>query len=73
MCGFIIIFFRVLGRTSLPDTTFASLMVASRGRKMVRTRKGYIGLASQFVDLGDKVGLFQGSKVPLIIRLQEQY
>ena len=40
---------------------------------MVRTRKGYIGLASQFVDLGDKVGLFQGSKVPLIIRLQEPY
>jgi hypothetical protein len=69
----ILLFFRVLGWTSNPDSTFPSLTVASRGRKMVRTRKGYIGLASQFVSLGDKVGLFQGSKVPLIVRRKGPY
>jgi Heterokaryon incompatibility protein (HET) len=68
ICGLTIAFFRILVRALVPNLTFPSLMVASRGRKMVRTRKGYIGLVSQFVAKGDKIGLFPGSKVPLIIR-----
>jgi Heterokaryon incompatibility protein (HET) len=69
----ILLFFRILRRHSYTDYTFPSLTVTSRGRKMVRTRKGYIGLASLFVSLGDKVGLFQGSKVPLIVQRKGPY
>jgi len=52
---------------------FQAMMVTSRGRKMVRTRKGYIGLTSHLVRVGDQIGLFNGSKVPLIVRRKEPY
>jgi hypothetical protein len=34
----------------------------------MRTRKGYMGTVPSQAELGDKVGLFKGGKVPLIIR-----
>lgn len=37
-------------------------------RRLVRTKKGYLGLASCSTEEGDLVGLFKGSKVPLVIR-----
>ncbi len=73
VCGLCLILYRFLGWNVSPNTTFPSLMIASRGRKMVRTRTGYIGLPSDIVSVGDKVGLFQGSKVPLVLRNKEAY
>ena len=37
-------------------------------RRMMRTRKGYIGLAPGLANKGDRVALFKGSSVPLVIR-----
>jgi hypothetical protein len=42
-------------------------------RRMIRTeQKRYIGLVSGNVRQGDEVWLFEGSKVPLIIRRQTE-
>jgi Heterokaryon incompatibility protein (HET) len=71
--GLCLILFRFLRWDVSPNTTFPMLMFASRGRKIVRTRTDYIGLASDIVSVGDKVGLFQGSKVPLVLRRKEPY
>jgi hypothetical protein len=55
------------------EIKFSSMMIASFGRKMIRTSKGYIGLTSHLVAVGDRVGLFQGSKIPLIVRRKDSY
>jgi len=44
------------------------LGVSVMGRRFVRTRKGYIGLANGRVGCGDYVALLAGGKVPLVIR-----
>ncbi|KAK0749010.1 heterokaryon incompatibility protein-domain-containing protein [Schizothecium vesticola] len=44
------------------------LCVSVIGRRFVRTRKGYIGLANGRVGCGDYVALLAGGKVPLVIR-----
>ena len=63
-----------LSRTGQPqEITFLAMMICSLGRKMVRTRKGYIGLTSHLVQVGDQVGLFSGSRVPLIVRRTHSY
>lgn len=37
-------------------------------RRMIRTKKGYIGLGSYGVEVGDTVALFKGGRIPLVIR-----
>jgi hypothetical protein len=37
-------------------------------RRIFRTKKGYIGLASEFAQEGDRIGLFKGGAVPLVAR-----
>ena len=37
-------------------------------RRIMRTQKGYMGTVPSHAHLGDKIGLFRGGKVPLIIR-----
>lgn len=37
-------------------------------RCMIRTYKGYIGLATELVQVGDLIALMEGGKVPLILR-----
>ena len=37
-------------------------------RCMIRTYKGYIGLATELVQVGDLIVLMEGGKVPLILR-----
>jgi hypothetical protein len=44
------------------------IMGASDGRRMIHTRKGYLGLVPAETRQGDRIGLFVGGKVPLIIR-----
>ncbi|KAH7321322.1 heterokaryon incompatibility protein-domain-containing protein [Stachybotrys elegans] len=42
--------------------------MAAVHRLMLRTERGYVGLASANVEEGDYVALFQGCKLPLILR-----
>jgi hypothetical protein len=37
-------------------------------RRMIKTEKGYIGLAPRLAQVGDQIGLFKGGKMPLILR-----
>jgi hypothetical protein len=39
-------------------------------RRMIRTEKGYIGLASGLAEPGDSVALIRGGRVPLVLRPQ---
>jgi hypothetical protein len=55
------------------EINFPSTMIASYGRRMIRTSKSYIGLTSRLFTVGDRVGLFQGSKIPLIVRRKNSY
>jgi hypothetical protein len=41
-------------------------------RRLVKTEKGYIGIASCPTEIGDSVALCKGSKVPLIIRARKE-
>ncbi|KIW08025.1 uncharacterized protein PV09_00970 [Verruconis gallopava] len=41
------------------------------GRRIIRTKEGYIGLAVHCVRKGDYVGLFKGARMPLLIRADE--
>lgn len=48
---------------------FATRMaMAVRQRRMIKTQKGFVGLASDEAMTGDSVVLFQGGQVPLILR-----
>ncbi len=38
---------------------------------MIRTRNGYIGLASHSAEVGDSVVFFQGGQIPLLIRKED--
>ncbi|KAH6869252.1 hypothetical protein B0T10DRAFT_388514, partial [Thelonectria olida] len=38
------------------------------GRKMVRTRRGYISLGPLFARKGDCVAVLDGGRVPLVLR-----
>ena len=38
------------------------------GRRMFRTQDGYVGLGPQYLQSGDQVALFEGGKLPFIIR-----
>ena len=47
---------------------FKQMMVCVATRKLVRTKKGYIGLASDAVRVNDSVVLCEGGKLPLVVR-----
>jgi hypothetical protein len=40
-------------------------------RRFIRSTRGYIGLASTNVQLGDKIALLEGGAVPFIVRIKE--
>jgi len=54
--------------SKIPQIGFPPQMVFSKGRQIIRTRNGYIGLAPRYTKPGDWVGVFKGGKVPLVIR-----
>ncbi|KAF1981417.1 hypothetical protein K402DRAFT_235334 [Aulographum hederae CBS 113979] len=43
------------------------------GRRIMRTHKGYLGLAPEGSQTGDKVALVKGSRIPLILRPKGEY
>lgn len=57
----------LLPRTNA-HTLIPILMSASVGRRMIRTKKGYLGFAPAICQAGDFVGVFHGSKTPLVVR-----
>jgi hypothetical protein len=40
----------------------------SNHRRMIRTKKGYIGLAPRYTRVGDHIGVFAGGEMPLVVR-----
>jgi Heterokaryon incompatibility protein (HET) len=46
----------------------ARMAMAVRQRRMIRTQKGFVGLASGEAMIGDSVVLFQGGHVPVLLR-----
>ncbi|KAL9119214.1 MAG: hypothetical protein Q9187_004237 [Circinaria calcarea] len=51
---------------------FQLMMERTPNRKLVRTKKGYIGLASDVVRVNDLVVLCEGGKLPLVVRKDGQ-
>lgn len=54
------------GTPSVYTSIFSLLRIA--GRRVVRTRKGHLGLVVPGARVGDSIGIFQGGKTPLIMR-----
>lgn len=48
------------------------LECASGGRRFFRTRKGYIGTGPAAMNIGDSVAVLLGSRVPFVLRQDEQ-
>jgi hypothetical protein len=47
---------------------FQQLASPMSPRRMFRTESGYIGLGSEFIQVGDSLGIFKGGRVPLLVR-----
>ncbi len=52
---------------------FVAITRCPLGRRMVKARKGSIGLTSHLVRVGDQLGLFPSLRVPLIVRCMNSY
>lgn len=59
-------------RRKAHDATFSQKMSTAYGRRMVKTQSGLIGMATGDVEVGDSVALFEGGKVPLVVREKDQ-
>lgn len=46
-------------------------MVGPAFRKLVRTARGYFGMAPMTVDVGDEVALLEGGRLPFVLRKRE--
>jgi hypothetical protein len=51
-------------------TDFNRKLKLAENRRLFRTRGGYIGLAPQLTKSEDRIGLFKGYEVPLVMRQQ---
>jgi hypothetical protein len=52
---------------------FRFKMAIGMNRRMIRTKTGFIGLAAQLAEKGDKICLFEGGRIPLILRSKGAY
>jgi hypothetical protein len=59
---------RLVTWESIMTSEVLSAFRASVHRRLVRTKRGYLGLVHGQVQIGDKVALFRGGSLPLIIR-----
>ena len=55
---------------SVEESTVTSASRPSVNRRMVRTERGYLGLVHVQAKVGDKIALFRGGLLPLVIREQ---
>lgn len=47
-------------------------IIVFRGRKIFRTKKGYLGNACQHVEVGDEVYILQGGRLPFVLRRDKE-
>jgi Heterokaryon incompatibility protein (HET) len=50
-----------------------SIKVATTGRKFLRTKRGFMGLAPQPAEVGDEVWILLGCEVPMLLRKCDDY
>jgi hypothetical protein len=50
------------------EKRFRARLGSVQSRRMIRTQMGYIGLAPRRTQVGDSIALFEGGRVPLVIR-----
>jgi hypothetical protein len=55
-------------RREASDVHFSTKLVTVVGRKMVRSKRGFLGMATGAVRPGDRIALFEGGRTPLVIR-----
>ena len=55
--------------SKIPQIGFPPQMVSCNYRRMIRTQKGYIGLAPRYAQAGDWIVVCKGGKLPLVVRL----
>jgi len=59
----------------LPDNIFGSKMILQKTswfRRLLKTDKGYLGIASAYAELGDCVCILYGSSVPMVLRYESE-
>ena len=71
ICWIILRFFLCLPFVSAPGE-FNALMGNLANRRLIRTARGYIGLAGETVQVGDSILICSGGKLPLVARPSEQ-
>jgi hypothetical protein len=54
--------------TNTDRELLASWLFASVGRRLIRTRNGYIGMAGALTMKGDHIALVKGGRIPLVLR-----
>jgi hypothetical protein len=57
---------------NLRQEAFFNLTLSTNGRVIIRTRDGYIGLAPEATMEGDTIALFEGGKLPFVIRQRRE-
>jgi len=62
--------FSVLGEKIIRDEYgyLLGMWQTSVGRRLIRTRKGYVGMAGALTQKGDHIALVKGGRIPLILR-----
>jgi hypothetical protein len=58
--------------SKIPQIGFPPQMVSCNYRRMIRTRKGYIGLAPRYAQTGDWIVVCKGGKAPLVVRSDDK-
>lgn len=54
--------------TRIPQIGFPPQMVCCNYRRLIRTQKGYIGLAPRYTQAGDHIAILEGGRMPLVLR-----
>lgn len=60
------------GRMSQNINSFPEMIWRTVGRRMVVTKKGYLGLAPDAAEVGQSIALVKGGKVPLVLKPRKE-
>ena len=67
-CGWILGRFFICLPFEVAPSEFVAIMTNTANRRLIKTRRGYIGLAGQSVRVGDTIVICTGGKLPLVLR-----
>jgi hypothetical protein len=65
---FVPFMFQSVGHSAPDNSWLVMVLGCGSGRRMIKTKRGFIGLASGDIRKGDSVVLLEGGKVPYIVR-----